>query len=330
MEQAQQNGVPGDCLIFVHGRDFKPSATELLDLNIAALSAAIERDRPELLECFHQLQKQLSYYGDFSNQFLLESGGHYDESLDIGDRRNALLKLKSLGKTKHFGVTRYDRLPGKTAIAEFAADVAAPLLGSIGLSKALISSVARDLAEYWNDKSEFASNLRNRVRNTLIESLSRGDRIMLVSHGTGSIVSFDVLWQLSHDPEYAERYSTRKIDSWLTLGSPLGDSMVRRRLLGADRKGRERFPTNILTWHNVSAEDDYMCHDNTLADDYKQMLKLHQVSSIRDYHIYNLSVRYGKSNPHSSVGYLMHPRTAQIVADWIRQKPADPLPTNIL
>jgi hypothetical protein len=324
------SGMQGNSLILVHGRDFKPKAEELFDLNVAALACAIERDRPEVVDLFHQLHKQQGYYGDLTNQFLLESGGHYDESLDLGDRRNAQLKLKSLAKTKHFGVTRYDRLPGKTAITEFAADIAAPLLGSIGLSKALISSVAKDLAEYWNAKSNFAERLRERVRSGIVEALDRGDRVLLLSHGTGSIVTYDVLWQLSHDPQYADQYSSKKIDTWLTMGAPLGDSMVRRRLLGAKGKGRERFPANVLTWHNVSAEDDYMCHDNTLADDYKAMLKQRQVSSIRDYRIYNLAIRYGKSNPHCSIGYLMHPRIAQIVADWIGQRPAAPVPTNIL
>ncbi|MEQ9561868.1 MAG: hypothetical protein RLN69_05055 [Woeseiaceae bacterium] len=324
------SGIQGNSLVLVHGRDFKPNAEDLFDLNVAALTCALERDRPEVVDLFHQLHKCQSYYGDLTNRFLLESGGHYDECLDLGDRRNAQLKLKSLEKTKHFGVTRYDRLPGKTAITEFAADIAAPLLGSIGLSKALISRVAKDLAEYWNDKSNFAEKLRERVRTVIVEALDRDDRVLLLSHGTGSIVAYDVLWQLSHDPQYADPYASRKIDTWLTMGAPLGDSMVRRRLLGAKRKGRERYPVNVLTWHNVSAEDDYMCHDNTLADDYKAMLKQRQVSSIRDYRIYNLAIRYGKSNPHCSIGYLMHPRIAQIVADWIVQRPAAPVPTNIL
>ena len=30
-----------------------------------------------------------------------------------------------------------------------------------------------------------------------------------------------------------------------------------------------------------------------------------------------LAVRYGKSNPHSSVGYYVHPRLAKILSDWI-------------
>ena len=144
------------------------------------------------------------------------------------------------------------------------------------------------------------------------------NRVLLVSHGTGCIVAYDALWQLSNDAEYKQKFANRKVDLWLTLGAPLGDSTARKSLLGARHKGLERYPSNIVSWHNVSAEDDYMSHDNTLADDFNQMLEQKQVSFIRDYRIYNLAVRYGKSNPHSSVGYLIHPRTALIIADWLR------------
>jgi hypothetical protein len=136
-------------------------------------------------------------------------------------------------------------------------------------------------------------------------------------HGTGCIVAYDVLWQLSNDPEFQAQFANRKVDLWMTLGAPLGDSTVRKRLLGSGWKGDERYPSNIVSWHNVSAEDDYMSHDNTLADDFKHMLANKMVSCIRDYRIYNLAVRYGKSNPHSSVGYLIHPRIAQIVSNWL-------------
>ena len=41
------------------------------------------------------------------------------------------------------------------------------------------------------------------------------------------------------------------------------------------------------------------------------------VSAVKDYRIYNLAVRYGKSNPHSSVGYYIHPRVSKILVDWV-------------
>ena len=78
-----------------------------------------------------------------------------------------------------------------------------------------------------------------------------------------------------------------------------------------------KYPGNIVSWHNVSAEDDYCCYDKTVANDFKPMLKDKLISSIRDYQIYNLAIRYGKSNPHSSIGYYIHPRVTQLINDWI-------------
>ena len=318
----------GRAIVFVHGRDFKPAADELLELNIAALAAGIERDCPELLMAFHAQDKKLAYYGDIGNAWLRDSGRRYDEGLDVRDRWHALQELRGLQKRKHFGVSRYDRVPGKTSLAEFAADVAAPVLGSIGLAGKLIAKVAADVDEYWDPASEFGRNVRERVRTVLAAALSEYRKVMLVSHGSGAIVAYDVLWQLSHHPDFTARYGQMKVDQWLTLGAPLGDTTVRRRIFGAQSKGRGRYPANVLAWHNVAAEDDYMCHDNTLRDDYSEMLKLRIVSSIRDYRIYNLAVRYGKSNPHSSLGYLVHPRVTKIVSDWLRQDDSVSLATS--
>ncbi len=316
-------------LLFVHGRDFKPGAEDFMDLTLSALSAGLARDCPEMSPQLHDLDKHLAFYGDITDEFLTSQGLRYDEALDIGDRRNALIKLKAIEKKKNFGVNRYDRLPGKTAITEFAADVIGPILGGLGFSRKLIAKVGIDLAEYWNEKSDFAERIRERVRSIICEALDSDKQILLISHGTGCIVTYDVLWQLSHSPEFAEADQSRKVDLWLTMGAPLGDSMVRRRILGAKKKGVERYPSNVVSWHNLSAEDDFVSHDNTLADDYKDMLKQKQVSCIRDYRIYNMCIRYGKSNPHSSLGYLIHPRTAQIVSEWLQQGPATPVPKSI-
>ena len=316
-------------LLLVHGRDFKPRVEDFNDLAESAMRTGIERDCPEMIDQFHMLDKRLAYYGDLSNEFLASKGLRYDETLDVGDRRNALIKIRAIDKKKNFSVNRYDRLPGKSAITEFFADVVAPLAGRLGLSSMLMRKVGVDLDEYWNAKSDFAHKIRERVRASICEVLDSGSQIMLVTHGTGCIVVYDVFWQLSHDAQYAEKYRDQKIDVWLTLGAPLGDSMVRRRLLGAKKRGVERYPSVVVSWHNVSAEDDFVSHDNTLADDFKAMLRQKQVSFIRDYRVYNLAVRYGKSNPHSSIGYLAHPRTAQIISEWLQQGRIMPLPKNI-
>ena len=159
--------------------------------------------------------------------------------------------------------------------------------------------------------------LRARLRNELGELMDRGDRILLITHGTGSVIAYDVLWEMSHDDDLKEQYGSSKVEMWLTLGSPLGDRNIQKRLAGAKEHSASKFPANVISWHNVSAEDDYICHDNTLADDFKKMLQQRQVSAVHDYRVFNLAVRYGQSNPHSSVGYYIHPRVSKIIADWL-------------
>jgi hypothetical protein len=312
------------CLILVHGMDFKPDADDLLEFALNAMGRAVERDYPEYLADYESVPKRLCYYGDLTNSILTGMGKHYDNVLDLGDRRNAMAQMRLLDKRKQFNITRYDRLPGKTAVTEFAADVIAPLLNLLGFRKPLVARTAKDVAEYWYGENNYAESVRGRLLQQLTEALDKDERILLVSHGTGSIIAYDVLWQLSHDSEFAEKYAGRKIDTWVTLGSPLGDSLVRKQLFGARDKGREKYPGNILTWANLSAEDDYLCHDNTLADDFRPMLKQRLVSAIRDYKIYNLCVRYGKSNPHSSLGYYIHPRFGQILVEWLNSGPVEP------
>ena len=265
----------------------------------------------------------LAYYGDLTGELLSELGQQYDYQLDLGDRSSALQSLRSIDIRKRFGIRNYDCLPGKTAVPEFVANFIAPVCGMLGMTIPLLCLISRDFAEYLSGKTEYAEQVRERIRIQLCEMLDRGDRVMLITHGTGCVVAYDVLWQLSHDQRYAEKYKDAKIDTWVTLGAPLGDNSIRKRLLGADREPVS-YPTNVITWHNVSAEDDYTCHDNTLADDFKIMVQQRVVSTVHDHHVYNLAVRYGKSNPHSSIGYYIHPRVSKIIANWIR----DPVLTS--
>jgi hypothetical protein len=305
-------------ILVVHGRDFKPDAEPLSGLSMAALRAGIGRDFPDEIERFDLIRKEMAYYGDLTNALLQEQGRQYDEQLDIGDRRNALNQLRSINARKRFGIREYGRLPGKSALPEFVADVLAPVIDKVGLATPLLSRVSHDFAEYLDGTSSYAELARERVRSKLCAMLSRGDRVLLITHGTGSVIAYDVLWQLSHEESYKKDFGDAKIDTWLSLGSPLGVSIVQKRLLGAAGFSTDRCPTNVISWHNMAAEDDYACHDNTVADDFKQMLQQRVASTIRDYHVYNLTVRYGKSNPHSSIGYYIHPRTAKIVVDWMK------------
>jgi hypothetical protein len=298
--------VAGHSILLVHGRDYKPAPDALADLSRTALASGFRRDTPELLPLFEDVSVELAWYGDLTARLLDREGRRYDEALDLKDRRNALDLLQRIPERKRFGIRQYDRLPGKSAFGEFVADTAAPVLGRIGLWPWLCRRHAPDFVEYLEARTDYAHSVRERVRAALVAMLARGDRVALLSHGTGSVVAWQVLTSLP-----AEGIAG-KVDLWVTLGSPLGDAHVRKRLTGV-----AKFPANVLTWSNLSAEDDFTCHDKTLADDYRRMLDERAVSAIRDYLIYNLAVRYGRSNPHSSVGYYIHPRLTKLLGDWL-------------
>ena len=324
------SGAGDRSLILIHGRDFKPAAEAYLDLSMAAIRSGIERDYPDCVGLLDDSLRDVAWYGDLAADVLGKCGKSYDEELDISDRRNALAALREITPRKRFGIRQYDSLPGKSAVPEFVANFLAPAVGRVGLSGPMISAIAKDVACYFDHKSQYADKVRGRLLEKLRDQLDRGQRIALLTHGSGSVVAYDVLWQLSHDPDLQPQYNEKKIELWLTMGSPLGDRNIQKRLMGAQEKGSARFPANVVSWHNVSAEDDYTCYDNTLADDFKPMLQERLVSAVNDYKIYNLAVRYGKSNPHSSIGYFVHPRVTKILCDWLQEKPVTTTPRYTL
>ncbi|MFQ5610056.1 MAG: hypothetical protein ACE5F8_07280 [Woeseiaceae bacterium] len=321
MSQEQHSHSGRKSVLLVHGRDFKPDNEALFDISVDAMRYGIQRDYPDCLAAFDAIEMGMSYYGDLTNALLTAQGKKYDENLDIGDRRNALRTLKEIPARKRFGIRQYDQLPGKSAIPEAIADTVYPVLGLCGLSMPIIGRLSRDFGEYLRGTSSYADDVRARLRDRLSELFDRGDHVMLISHGTGSAVAWDVLWQLSHDAQLRERHCEHKLDAWVSMGAPLGDRHVRNRLAGAREKSAARFPTNVIAWYNIAAEDDYTCHDKTLADDFKKMMKERVVSAVQDYRVFNHAVRYGRSNPHSSIGYYIHPRLAKIIADWIGPPP---------
>lgn len=302
-------------MLLIHGRDFKPAAEKYLEIAVTAMRLGLERDYPDCAPLFERMNKELAWYGDLNAEVLTAAGKTYDEELDVGDRCNALNKLKEITPRKKFGIRIYDQLPGKSALPEFFMDVGAAVAGAVGMRMPVIGRLAKDFAAYLDDPA-FGEEARRRLRDKLCQMIDRGDKIMLITHGTGSVIAYDVLWELSNDTATYPEYGEYKVDHWLTLGSPLGDSIVQKRLLGAGERDDNRFPSNVISWHNMAAEDDYTCHDTTLADDFKKMMVQKRVSAVHDYRIFNLAVRYGKSNPHSSVGYYIHPRLSKIIADW--------------
>jgi hypothetical protein len=318
---------PQRTVILVHGGGFKPPEPDLSRLWREALATGLARDYPKKggSSLLDGVRLEFVYYGDLANARLQEAGRCIDQALDLEDRQRDLRRLAMIPGKKKFRRVHYETLPGKTALREFIADMAAPLLTMLGLAGRALERTTPVLAAYLGEDQRFRETCENRLMQVLAPALARQDDVLLLSHAMGSVISYDVLWRLSQ-PETTDAATPdiSRVHTWISFGSPLANHYVKRQLRGSGAPPERRFPNNVVNWLNLSAEDDFHCHDKTVADDFALMLRRQQISQIRDYRIYNLAVRYGRSNPHNAVGYLIHPRMTLLLYEWLtrpRQSP---------
>lgn len=171
----------------------------------------------------------------------------------------------------------------------------------------------RDLLRYVSNRNNIAQHVREMLKLPLRAAHAAGRPILLIAHSMGSVIAYESLWQLSrtdHEP--------LRIDMLLTMGSPLGQKYIQKRIKGSDAIGAVRFPGNIGRWTNVAAAGDLTALDPTLRDDFGAMLELGLVACIDDHAACNWFRYDGELNTHSEYGYLVNPVTAKIVVDWWR------------
>ena len=301
-------------IVLIHGAGVKPDPVTYRELWLDGLRSGLKRDTPKLVDAFDAAIIDFIYYGDLNNAVADQA---WDPTIDIEDRKIALDALRRLKKTKAFKRQSYDDLPHQSPLKEFAADLVAPITHGLGLGKLIKGKVVPELGAYWNNRENFASTLNQRVEQALAAALHTDRNLLVMSHCLGSIAAYNAWWRLSQNSSSLS--PTAKCNLWVTLGSALGDETVKRQLAGWQEAQPLRYPTNLIRWINLAAEDDFHCHDETVSNDFSKMLTQRNIAEIVDHKIYNLSVRFGRSDPHHSTGYLIHPRTSKIVADWLAQ-----------
>ncbi len=262
-------------IVFIHGRHFKPDPEVLTRNWYAALRHGLKRDgNTTALDKFNAVQKTMVYYGDISNEFLVGKGLQFDKAEDTADRKKTLRLLKQYSPN-HFSLPQakkiYNNLPGKTAMKEFLADTIGEIAAGFRVGKRLISHVAPDMAHYWNTETQYGSDVRWRLTQPLAAALRKDHDILLVSHSLGTMIAYDVLWKFSYYGEYQD-IREKRISQLITMGAPLADETIKRNLKGAHVKGTRRYPTNIERWDNFAAEDDFISHDQSVQDDFKEMV----------------------------------------------------------
>ncbi len=171
----------------------------------------------------------------------------------------------------------------------------------------------RDLLRYERNKNGIGEHVRRMLKVPLLAAAGGEHPVLLIGHSMGSVLSYDSLWELSHshgDPV--------NIDLFLTMGSPLGQRFMQRKLKGHDRSGADRYPHNIRRWKNLTAVGDLTAINPWLANDFAEMVKLGLVGGIDDVEISTAFRLEGELNVHAEYGYLANEKTALTIAEWWR------------
>jgi hypothetical protein len=192
-------------------------------------------------------------------------------------------------------------------------DAYPPLFSLVGEPN--MRATLNDTRRYFSNEQHAALRVRQIVTDALLEAWSSGRRVLLVGHSLGSVIAFDVLWELSHRFDVPGR-----VDLFLSIGSPLGLRFVRSRLLGAREHDRRRYPTNIRRWKNLSAVGEMTALDRRMADTYAEMRALGLVEGISDRLDLHTCFRGPEGlNVHKCYGYMVNPVTGGVFAEWWRE-----------
>jgi hypothetical protein len=170
----------------------------------------------------------------------------------------------------------------------------------------------RDLRRYVTNEADAADAARRFLKMPLRAAWKSHRPVLLIGHSMGSVIAYDTLWQLSR-----ESGDELRVDL-LTLGSPLGQRYIQRRLNGCTETGERRYPDNVRHWVNVAAVGEMTAIDMTVRNDFADMIALGLTDEITDIAVYNYFRHQGVLNVHSEYGYLVNAATATQIRDWWR------------
>jgi hypothetical protein len=165
------------------------------------------------------------------------------------------------------------------------------------------SHFLKDLHRYFFDGKRDV--VLDRLRDQ-IAAIPSEEPVCLIAHSMGSIIAFDLLLQ-----------GTRNIEQVITIGSPLGLSVVQKQLgaIGGPTVNQRRvdMSTRISAWVNFYDPLDIVALDSDLNDDFPEQ------------GIVNVKVRNefvtkdGERNHHKSYGYLRTTEVGQVIRAFLQR-----------
>ncbi|MBN1293269.1 MAG: hypothetical protein JXB48_15630 [Candidatus Latescibacteria bacterium] len=181
----------------------------------------------------------------------------------------------------------------------------------------IIRHFFKELGDYYATKKEEKNLTHNSIKDAERKRMAdvlkkhKDKEILLIAHSMGSIIAYDVL---------AENVADIEIDTFVTMGSPLGIPAVMGKIAAEQKKtfGEDksvRTPENVVrNWYNLSDLEDKIAFNYNLGDDY--MENSHNIRAI-DKSVINDYKINGKENHHKIYGYLRTPEMADIIHGFL-------------
>lgn len=311
---ASAHGVPdaryltGARIIFVPGLAPKPPPEVHEPQLRRVLLAALERARPRAAQW---LAANPDRFALVSWTYLFY-GTHRDIALDMPGIERLLAYAQPTPEERRQIASWPRRL---MRLSHIVGDML-PLLGR-KLARPGIRLQMHDASRYLRDREGIGTAIRERVGAVLERAWAEGERVALIGHSLGSVIAYDTLWELARVPGGAER----RVDLFISMGSPLATHFIRRRLRGTGREGRDKYPTNIRRWVNLSARGDLTSLRPRLKPFFGEMVDLGLLESFEDYvNLDNFFRADFGLNAHEAYGYLAQPKLAEIVGDWLNAR----------
>jgi hypothetical protein len=291
-------------IIFVPGLSPKPPAEAYRAQLLRVLLAALEIARPRAASALAAKPEAFVLVA-WTHLFYAEPR---DIALDLPGIERLLTKAPTADDRRELASWRY-RLD---MLARIVGD-AVPFLGR--LANSALREQLEDVARYRRDHGGIGTTIRRLVAEQIEAAWAARDRVLLIGHSLGSVICYDTLWELGR-----ERRADRRVNLFVTLGSPLATHVIGRKLRGAGLRGTEAYPHVVARWVNLTARGDTTALYPRLEPRFRAMRELGLVDSIEDYvDLENCFRSAGGVNAHEAYGYLFERTLAELVGDFIER-----------
>ena len=320
-------------IIMIHGLASKPPEADVHELWSKCLVENIRvKDKKLAKQLDNDPSVFVSAYWANATPHHIEDDKAYVNKLRIQvdkviDERRKVKDKFHVGRSEKVGAFFKDR----------GEDLVKLLAGALTVKDDVMKAFLRE-TELYDEDQYIADRMRSPLEKALRDAWMDNCDVALLSHSMGTFISYDVLWRFSHRnvPEF-RKFRNKKIQMFVTMGSPLGDETIQNLLFGHFHKkdGKRQYPTNIERWHNYACLGDVVSHHHNFEKSFfENMRAVNAVAKTPKYRVIDYANLHNpfevvthssnrkneKRNPHKSYGYLVQPRLGTWTIDFLKGK----------